>query len=120
MTPRLLNLAASVSLIALILWCVLWEMWLAPLRPGGSTLVLKALPLLAPLFGILHGKRYTHQWTTLLSLLYLTEGLVRATSERGNSALMAWGEVLLSSVLFLACMFYSRLTRPSLVVAKDA
>lgn len=89
-------------------------MWLAPLRPGGSTMVLKALPLLAPLFGILHGKRYTHQWATMLALLYVTEGLVRATSDKGLSASLAWGETFLATVLFLACMYYAKLTRPSL------
>lgn len=121
MNPHLLNLAASVSLIALIILCVVWELWLAPLRPGGSTMALKALPLLAPVFGILHGKRYTHQWLTLLSLLYVTEGLVRATSDRVPlSAHLAWGETVLATVLFLACMYYSKLTRPSLLAKTDA
>ncbi|MDD5297842.1 MAG: DUF2069 domain-containing protein [Rhodocyclaceae bacterium] len=114
MNPRLLNLGASVSLVALIVLCVAWEAWLAPLRPGGSTLVLKVLPLMAALFGILRGKRYTHQWSTLLSLLYLAEGLVRATSGRGPSLPLAWAEVALSSAFFLACMLYARATRPSL------
>lgn len=119
--PRLLNLAASISLIALIVLCVAWELWLAPLRPGGSSMALKALPLLAPLFGILHGKRYTHQWLTLLSLLYVTEGLVRATSDRVPlSANLAWGETFLATVLFFACMYYAKLTRPSLLAKTDA
>ena len=43
---RLLNLVSSASLVALILLCTLWELWLAPLRPGGSMLVLKVLQLL--------------------------------------------------------------------------
>lgn len=113
MTPRTLNLIAAISLIALIVWCILWEIWLAPLRPGGSTLALKAMPLLVPLFGILHGRRYTHQWSTLLSLLYLAEGLVRATSDRG-ATFPAWVEVALATVFFVACMLYARVTRPSL------
>lgn len=119
MPPRLVNHVASTSLIALIVLCVAWEMWLAPLRPGGSTLVLKVLPLLAPLFGVLHGKRYTHQWSTLLALLYVTEGLVRATSDKGLSAYLAWGETGLATLFFLACMFYARLTRPSLLGAQN-
>ena len=120
MNPRLLNLTASASLVALIGLCVAWELWLAPLRPGGSTLVLKVLPLLAPLFGILHGKRYTHQWSTLLSLLYVTEGLVRATSERGTSVPLAWGEVILATAFFLSCMLYARATRPSLSASGES
>ena len=63
---RLANLVAIASLLALVALCLAWELWLAPLRPGGSWLALKALPLLAPLFGLLRGRRYTHQWATLL------------------------------------------------------
>ncbi len=113
MNIRFLNMLASVTLIALIVLGVAWEQWLAPLRPGGSTLVFKVLPLLAALFGILHGKRYTYQWSSLLALLYLMEGLVRATSERGLSVTLAWLEVLFSSLFFVACLLYSRQTRPS-------
>ncbi|OIR03888.1 hypothetical protein GALL_140690 [mine drainage metagenome] len=105
---RALNLAASISLIALIILCLAWELWLAPLRPGGSMLALKALPLLAPLFGILRGRRYTHQWAALLILLYLAEGLVRATSDSGAMRAAAVAETLLALVFFLAAIFYAR------------
>ena len=50
---------AIASLVALIFLCLAWELWLAPIRPGGSLLALKVLPLLVPLFGVLRGKRYT-------------------------------------------------------------
>jgi uncharacterized membrane protein len=83
---------ASVSLIALILVCLAWEMWLAPLRPGGSMLALKVLPLLLPLRGILHGRRYTYQWTSLMILLYLAEGLVRSMSDQGLGQWLATAE----------------------------
>jgi uncharacterized membrane protein len=102
------NHIASASLIALIALCVAWEMWLAPLRPGGSWLVLKVLPLLTPLFGILRGRRYTHQWASLLSLAYFLEGTVRATTESGRSQLLASGEVLLALTLFAATVLYAR------------
>lgn len=111
MNAARLNVISSASLIALLVLCVLWETHLAPLRPGGSWLVLKALPLLAPLFGILRGKRYTHQWTTFLALLYFTEGIVRATSDHGPSVPLAWLEVALSTLLFAACVAYARVTR---------
>jgi len=107
------NLVASTSLIALIALCVAWELWLAPLRPGGSWLVLKALPLLAPLFGILHGRRYTHQWSTLFIQAYLLEGLIRATSDSGMMQLLAIVEVALSLVFFFATLIYARQTAPS-------
>jgi uncharacterized membrane protein len=110
---RSANLAASISLIALIALCVAWELWIAPLRPGGSWLVLKALPLLLPLFGILHGRRYTHQWSTLLIQLYLLEGLTRATSDSGMMQVLAAIEVLLALIFFTATLIYARITAPS-------
>lgn len=68
-----LHYIAITSLIALILLSLAWEGWLAPVRPGGTLLVIKALPLLLPLFGILRGKVYTYQWASMLILLYFTE-----------------------------------------------
>ena len=87
-----LNLGAIVSLITLIFLCLAWELWLAPVRPGGSALGLKALPLLLPLFGILHGRRYTHQWAAFLALAYVTEGVVRGFSDVGASRGLAVAE----------------------------
>jgi uncharacterized membrane protein len=107
---RNLNRGALFSLLALIVLCVAWEWRLAPLRPGGSTLVLKALPLLAPLFGILQGRRYTHQWTSLLSLAYAMEGIVRATTEIGMRRGLAIAELLLAMVLFVTTALYARVT----------
>ncbi len=109
MTPATLRNLASASLIALIALSVAWELWLAPLRPGGSWLVLKVLPLLAPLFGILHGRVYTYRWSTLLIWLYFTEGAVRAWSDSGVSATLAGLEVALSLVFFIAAAWYARL-----------
>lgn len=99
---------ASLSLITLIMLCVVWELWLAPLKFGGSMLVLKVIPLLLPLFGILRGKRYTYQWASMLILLYFTEGVVRAWSEQGLSAGLALLEVLLSLSFFGCAIFYAK------------
>lgn len=107
---------ASASLIALIFLCLAWELWLAPLRPGGSWLVLKALPLLAPLMGILKGRRYTYQWAPMLVLAYLAEGVVRAWSDNGLSAALAVAEIMLSTVFFFASVTYARLSAPSRTV----
>ncbi|HEV7930043.1 MAG TPA: DUF2069 domain-containing protein, partial [Nitrosospira sp.] len=57
-------IGAAVSLVALIVLCVTWELVLAPLRPGGSWMVLKVLPLLLPLRGILKRNIYTMQWSS--------------------------------------------------------
>ncbi len=108
---RVARLVSSASLIALIFLCVAWELWLAPVRAGGSALVLKALPLLLPLFGVLRGKRYTYQWSSMLILAYFTEGVVRAWSERGAAQALAFAEIMLSMVFFTAAICYARLTR---------
>lgn len=91
--------------------CLAWELWLAPLRPGGSYLALKAAPLALPLYGILYGKRYTYQWSSMFVLAYFTEGVVRAWSERGTSQVLALLEVALSVTFFAAVVTYARLTR---------
>ena len=97
-----------VSLIALIALCIAWEGKLAPLKPGGSLLILKVVPLLLPLFGILRGKRYTFQWSSMFMMIYFTEGVVRAYSDTGLSAQLALIEVALSSVFFMASIFYAK------------
>ncbi len=108
-----LRLLASVSLIALIMLCLLWEGWLAPLRPGGSLLILKAVPLLLPLRGILQGRRYTYQWACMFILLYFAEGAARAWSDAGFSAWLAGAEVVLALLFFTAAIMVARLTAPS-------
>ena len=102
----LLNAISSVSLIALIALCLTWELWLAPQRAGGSWLVLKVLPLLAPLFGILRGKVYTYRWMTLLIIAYFVEGVVRAYTDKGLSAQLAGIEIALTVVLFSSAILY--------------
>jgi len=106
-----LRLIALGSLTLLICLCLAWELWLAPLRPGGSLLALKALPLALPLGGILKGKRYTYQWSSMLILAYFAEGVTRAWSETGLGRNLALGELLLSVAFFAAVVSYARLTR---------
>jgi len=108
---RALRLVASGSLLGLVVLCLAWEMWLAPLRPGGSLVALKALPLALAIPGILNGRRYTYQWTSMLILAYFAEGVVRAWSERGNSQWLAAAEIALSLVFFASAVAYARLTR---------
>ena len=99
---------AVAGALALVLLCLLWEMWLAPVRPGGSWLALKALPLALALPGLWRGRVFTFRWTCLLLWLYVTEGLVRATSEAPPGAWLAWLEVALALLLFWACVAYIR------------
>ena len=108
LNPRL-RLASGVSLLALIALCAAWEAALAPLRPGGSWLILKALPPAFALRGIWRGNLYTYQWAAMLVLLYLMEGVVRATSDPpGPSVALAWAETALALVFFVCAILYVR------------
>ncbi|WP_454872350.1 DUF2069 domain-containing protein [Paraburkholderia xenovorans] len=103
---RAAALGASTALAVLIALCVAWEWWLAPLRPGGSALVLKALPLLLALPGVWRQRLYTLQWASMLILLYFAEGIVRGWSDRGLSAGLGWLEATLSVIFFVCALAY--------------
>jgi uncharacterized membrane protein len=109
--PRRAALAAGALLIALIFLGTAWELFLAPVKPGGSWLVLKVLPLLAALPGVLRGRRYTYQWSTLLIWLYAAEGALRTYTDTGLSARLAFTESMLCAGYFGAAVAYVRLTR---------
>ena len=110
---RALRLTAAGSLLFLFLLCLAWELWLAPLRPGGSLIALKALPLALPFLGIVRGNRYTYQWSSMLILAYFAEGVMRAWGDAGLSRQLAVAEIALSIVFFAAAVSYARLTRAS-------
>lgn len=99
---------AALSLLTLIALCIAWEMVLAPLRPNGSWLVLKVIPLLIPLRGVLKRNLYTMQWASMLILLYLAEGIVRGMSDSGWSATLGWVEVGLALIFFICDVSYLR------------
>ena len=100
---------AVASILALIILCFVWEMWLAPLRPGGSWLALKALPLLIPLPGLLRNRMYTYRWVSLIIWLYFIEGVVRAYGDSWPSNALAGLEVIFCLSLFFACAMHVRL-----------
>ena len=110
---RALRVAATGSLIGLLVLCLAWELWLAPLRPGGSLLALKAAPLALPLGGILAGRRTTYQWSSMLILAWFAEGVMRAWSERGLAQALAGAEIALSLAFFASAVAVARLTRAS-------
>lgn len=98
------------SLVGLIVLGLAWEMWLAPLRPGGSWLALKVLPLVVPLAGLYKNRMYTYRWVSLMIWLYFTEGVVRAWSDTvplGRA--LAGIEIVLCLMLFVACAMHVRL-----------
>jgi uncharacterized membrane protein len=106
---RVFHTGAVTSLVILFAWLLVWEIVVAPLHPGGSLLALKALPLLLPLRGVLKRDLYTLQWSSMVILIYLVEGIVRAWSDRTEmSRMMALGETLLVVAYFLFALLYLR------------
>ena len=103
------RLLAVLSLTGLIILGLVWELWLAPLRPGGTLLVLKVVPLCIPLAGLLKNRMYTYRWVSLFIWLYFTEGVVRAWGDAAPSCYFAFAEVVLCVVLFIACALHVRL-----------
>jgi uncharacterized membrane protein len=97
------------SLLGLIVLGLAWELWLAPLRPGGSWWAIKVLPLCLPLAGLLKNRMYTYRWVSLLVWLYFTEGAVRAWGDKWPSNGLAGLEVLLCTSLFVACALHVRI-----------
>ena len=104
-------IAAISFLLALLAVCIAWELFLAPLRPGGSWLVLKAVPRLFPLRGVLHGRRYTFKWSTLFIWIYVAEGSMRTYTDQGWSAALAATELILALGYYGAAVAYIRATR---------
>ena len=96
---------------AMILLGLAWELWLAPLRPGAWLLSLKVVPLILALPGLIRGQIRTYQWWSMVVMLYLTEGLVRGSSDSGLGAILGWIEAVLASGTFAAILLYVRARR---------
>jgi uncharacterized membrane protein len=94
------QLLSSGGLIVLSLWCLIWEGYAAPLTPEGSWLILKSVPIVLPLLGILRNDLRTHQYTVLIVFPYFIEGVVRTYAETGIYRFMAAGEIILSLLVF--------------------
>ena len=108
-SAKVFHAGAIASLIWLICWLVAWEVFVAPLRPGGSLLALKALPLLLPLRGVIKRDLYTLQWSSMVILIYFAEGAVRAWADTlAASRMMALGEVALVLVYFACALLFLR------------
>lgn len=106
-TAKVFHAGAIASLIWLIGWLVAWEVFVAPLHPGGSLLALKALPLLLPLRGVIKRDLYTLQWSSMVILVYFAEGVVRAWADTTQaSRAMAMGEIALVLVYYACALLF--------------
>jgi uncharacterized membrane protein len=108
---RFFRLISLTTLIALIVLTLAWELVIAPLRPGGSWMALKALPLVFAVRGTMAGDTYTYRWALMLVLAYFAEGCVRFYSEAPPSSICALAEIALATAFFASAIAYVRASR---------
>lgn len=103
------RVAALIGYFGLFLLVVAWNAWLSPPTHLPIALVLLVLgtPLLFPLRGLLHGRPYTHAWTSYLALAYFTHGVVQAYAVP-TERVLGLLEIFFSLLLFTGAIFYAR------------
>jgi uncharacterized membrane protein len=101
----------AAALAALLLLQILWETWLAPLRPGSFWFALKALPLALLWPGLAQARPRHAQWALLLLPWYFAEGIVRAWSDSGRQALCAATAAALALLALAAGLGWMRSLR---------
>lgn len=106
--PKPWPVLATVLTVTLILFGFAWEMVLDPIRPGGSWLALKVVPLLFAIRGLWAGKMYTFKWMSLLIWLYVGESLVRIVGLSETERILAWNSLALSTGLSIAVLMGAR------------
>lgn len=95
---------ALICTLALIALGLGWELVWAP--TGVKSLAVKVVPLALGVAGLAKYRLQTFRWMSLLVWLYAAEGAVRAASDVGLSAQLAWVELILSLALFAACAWH--------------
>ncbi len=117
MTPYLaqllLRLGATLSLVALIAWLVLWQVWWSPpeLAPAGLMLAWILVPLVPLLPGLALGwPRAAGVWTPLIILPYFAWGMTETVA---NADERGWAIIatLLTMAVFALCLLFAALHR---------
>ena len=100
------------SVILMILFGFLWEVKLYPLREG-SLLWLKVLPLILLLPGLFQGRLRSLQWLTLIIWFFITEGIVRVTSDPAENFVWSCIWLVLAVATLISAMAAVRRIRLS-------
>lgn len=90
--------------IALVVFGVAWEWFLDPVRPGGSWMVLKVLPLVMITPGLARGRMQTYRVASLLIWIYVGEALVRVMGLTLSEQMLATVSLVLSTLLAAAIL----------------
>jgi len=109
--PDFYYLITVVSYFGLLILLSSWIIYFDPPKNSTTSLALIFIltPLLIALRGILHGKRYTYAWSSMLILFYFMHGVVEAwANEDQTIKILALIEVFLSVVFFIGAILYVR------------
>jgi len=115
MTPKIVSRAHVGVLLshgALLAVVLAWQLGANPFPAGLWRGLVAAIPLLAPLPGLLRSHRMTHVWSTLCVTPYLIIGVMEAVANPGERL---WPGlcVLLALVFFASLILYLRVTNPA-------
>lgn len=112
MTPVRWHRLLLAGHLGLFAWLMAGTIWLQPPTQAPRSVVLLVLvgPLLLPLRGLLHGRRYTVAWSLFLALAYFAHGIVETWAAAG-SRLHPAIETALALLWFAAGIGYIRKTR---------
>ena len=110
--PRFLYFLTLAGYLGTLVLLMAWYAWLAPSPhfPVSLVLLVLVLPLLLPLRGLLHARRYTFAWSCFLALLYFTHGVMEAYSSV-SMRYLGLLEVGLTTTWFLAAIAFVRMTK---------
>ncbi len=105
--PRLLYVLTLTGYLGTFALLTAWYAWLAPSLhfPVALVLVLLVMPLLFPLRGMLHARRYTITWSCFLALFYFSHGVVETWHSEITRCLGVL-EILLTTLWFGAGIAY--------------
>lgn len=111
---RLVHRLAATSYLALITLLLANVLWLAPPPPQLISVMVLILvgPLLVALRGVVHGRRYTIAWSSMLILLYFMHGVMVAAGG-GRGAVLGGVEIALALAYFVLAIRYVRLSNPA-------
>ena len=96
--PRRFRRVTLSALAALSVLVFVWQLWPAPSSNAGIRALLLCIPLLLPLRGLAHGRRYTYRWATLCVLPYLVVGMTEVIA---NPQQRYWAAAMLALALLL-------------------
>lgn len=107
-SPALWRWTALTGFFGTLVLLLLWIIWIdPPAAPRSVVLAMALLPMLAPLRGLLHGRRYTHSWASFLALPYFAFG-IDAAIHRASGNWLGVVLTILSVLWFFGCVYYAR------------